>query len=282
MSHKRCKNALAIRTYQERYGHTRVCPTNGRTIVKAIQRLRENQPLIPHSDSAPPQVRVNFDERILNHFRLNPTTSLRRAAHHLRVPHSSVHKILKLDKRKPFKYKKVQTLLTRDMSTREEFCNSMLRKNEEIPDFLFNVMWTDESTFTKNGLWNRHNLRHWSTENPRLTRDSSHQNRFAINVWAGIHRNTIIGPIFIDGNLNAENFLLLLNKTVSEYMNELSLDVYRQTWYQLDGAPAHSVISARARLTEMFGEQWIGRYGPTRWPPRSPDLTPLDFFMGLC
>ncbi|CAH2100817.1 unnamed protein product [Euphydryas editha] len=66
------------------------------------------------------------------------------------------------------------------MSTREAFCNSMLRKNEEIPDFLFKVMWTDESTFTKNGLWNRHNLRHWSTENPRLTRDSSHQYRFAM------------------------------------------------------------------------------------------------------
>lgn len=25
--------------------------------------------------------------------------------------------------------------------------------------------------------------------------------------------------------------------------------------------------------------QWIGRYGPVRWPARSPDLTPLDFFL---
>ena len=23
----------------------------------------------------------------------------------------------------------------------------------------------------------------------------------------------------------------------------------------------------------------MGQYGPTRWPPRSPDLTPLDFFL---
>lgn len=29
----------------------------------------------------------------------------------------------------------------------------------------------------------------------------------------------------------------------------------------------------------MFGEQWIGRFGPVRWPPRSPDLTPMDFFL---
>ena len=25
--------------------------------------------------------------------------------------------------------------------------------------------------------------------------------------------------------------------------------------------------------------RWIGRGGPTAWPPRSPDLTPLDFFL---
>jgi hypothetical protein len=26
-------------------------------------------------------------------------------------------------------------------------------------------------------------------------------------------------------------------------------------------------------------ERWIGRSGPIAWPPRSPDLTPLDFFL---
>ena len=25
--------------------------------------------------------------------------------------------------------------------------------------------------------------------------------------------------------------------------------------------------------------QWIGRVGPIPWPPRSPNLTPLDFFV---
>ncbi|KAJ4447604.1 hypothetical protein ANN_09611 [Periplaneta americana] len=28
----------------------------------------------------------------------------------------------------------------------------------------------------------------------------------------------------------------------------------------------------------MFSCRWIGRTGPIRWPPRSPDLTPLIFF----
>lgn len=31
-------------------------------------------------------------------------------------------------------------------------------------------------------------------------------------------------------------------------------------------------------LNQTFNERWIGRFGPNPWPPRSPDLTPMDFF----
>jgi len=31
-------------------------------------------------------------------------------------------------------------------------------------------------------------------------------------------------------------------------------------------------------LDETFPGRWVGSGGPTAWPPRSPDLTPLDFF----
>jgi len=31
-------------------------------------------------------------------------------------------------------------------------------------------------------------------------------------------------------------------------------------------------------LDAEFPNRWIGRDGPTPWPPRSPDITPLDFF----
>lgn len=116
------------------------------------------------------------------------------------------------------------------------------------------------STFTRNGVWNRRNLRYWSKENPRLTRESSFQYRFSVNVWAGIHKSKIIGPVFIDGTLNAEKFLKLLSGPVSDYTDDLPLDLYRPLWYQLDGAPAHSVMLVRQRLTDMFESQWIGRF----------------------
>ena len=32
-------------------------------------------------------------------------------------------------------------------------------------------------------------------------------------------------------------------------------------------------------LDATFPYWWIRRDGPTLWPPRSPDITPLDFFL---
>jgi len=32
-------------------------------------------------------------------------------------------------------------------------------------------------------------------------------------------------------------------------------------------------------LGVTFSNRWVGRDGPTPWPPRSPDITPLDFFL---
>ncbi|KAL4131095.1 hypothetical protein QTP88_008444 [Uroleucon formosanum] len=45
------------------------------------------------------------------------------------------------------------------------------------------------------------------------------------------------------------------------------------------GAPAHNENIVRNYLNEYFLNWWIGTYGAVQWPPRSPDLTPLDYFL---
>jgi len=35
----------------------------------------------------------------------------------------------------------------------------------------------------------------------------------------------------------------------------------------------------RDYLNESFPNRWLGHGGPVAWPPRSPDLTPLDFYL---
>ena len=51
--------------------------------------------------------------------------------------------------------------------------------------------------------------------------------------------------------------------------------------FQIDGAHVHWGLNVRAFLNATFPERWIGRDGPTPWPPRSPDINPLDFFVGI-
>jgi len=35
----------------------------------------------------------------------------------------------------------------------------------------------------------------------------------------------------------------------------------------------------RENLNECFPNRWLGRGGPVAWPPKSPGLTPLDYYL---
>ena len=49
--------------------------------------------------------------------------------------------------------------------------------------------------------------------------------------------------------------------------------------FQQEGAPAHHSSLARNYSDYKRPNNWIERGGPVDWPPRSPDLTPSDFFL---
>lgn len=129
------------------------------------------------------------------------------------------------------------------------------------------------------GMFNRHNYRHWAEENPHEFRSVKKQQKFSINVWCGIINDCIVGPYLYEDNLTAENFLNFLRNGIEDYLDDISL-ANRQlfTILQLDGAGAHTARIVKNYLDERY-ERWIGTNGPMRWPPRSPDLTPLDFFL---
>ena len=46
-----------------------------------------------------------------------------------------------------------------------------------------------------------------------------------------------------------------------------------------NGARPHFSCFVTDVLNERFPDAWIGRGGPIPWPPRSPDLSPLDFIL---
>lgn len=270
----------ALALYRERFPN-RVVPRNARVIVNAIQRVREGLPVTGRVEGAAIQdeLPVPLQDQILRHFALNPESSTRNAGRQFNTSHTAVHRILKRDQQHPYKFLKVHALLPRDLLPRNEFSNWLLRQHHEDGDFISKIIWTDESTFTRNGVWNQRNCHYWSRLNLHHMKETGHQYRWAVNVWAAIHGDQIIGPVFIDGNLNADKFIQLINGPLAEYVNTLPEEQRRQTWLQLDGAPAHAAVRVRNALNDMFEDRWIGRFGPKRWPARSPDLTPLDFFL---
>ena len=89
----------------------------------------------------------------------------------------------------------------------------------------------------------------------------------------------IIGPFFIDGNLNAQNYEQMLRNDICPAIRAVKGPSYDRTWFQQDGAAAHYGRNVRNFLDGEFFDRWIGRRGTIEWPARSPDLTPLDFFL---
>ncbi|GFX51341.1 uncharacterized protein TNCV_3102741 [Trichonephila clavipes] len=50
-----------------------------------------------------------------------------------------------------------------------------------------------------------------------------------------------------------------------------------ELWFQQDGTTCHTARATTDLLKGTFGDRLISRFGPVNWPPRSCDLTPLDY-----
>lgn len=124
----------------------------------------------------------------------NPHLSLRRAANQHDVSHETIRGILKSIHFHPYKIHLVQELNEDDPDRRIEFSESMMNRMDENPLFLYNIVFSDEATFTLKGEVNRHNCRYWSDTNPAWMLESHTQYPQKVNVWAGILNDTIIGP----------------------------------------------------------------------------------------
>ncbi|GFU21553.1 uncharacterized protein TNCV_3827541 [Trichonephila clavipes] len=63
------------------------------------------------------------------------------------------------------------------------------------------------------------------------------------------------------------------------FISELNNHDVQELWFQQDGATCHTARATIDLLKDTFGDCLISRFGPVNWPPRSCDLTPLDYFL---
>lgn len=80
----------------------------------------------------------------------------------------------------------MQELSEQDYHQRLAFCQRMLQEIENDENFLRRIIFSDESTFGRDGNFNMHNNHHYAEENPRVVIVNKHQNRFSRNEYCAI------------------------------------------------------------------------------------------------
>ena len=70
----------------------------------------------------------------------------------------------------------------------------------------YNILFTDEASFTRDGINNSRNVHMWSDENPHETRITHCQRRFSVNVWCGVLGNRLIAPFVFDNILTGNTY----------------------------------------------------------------------------
>ncbi|GFV64055.1 transposable element Tc3 transposase [Trichonephila clavipes] len=63
------------------------------------------------------------------------------------------------------------------------------------------------------------------------------------------------------------------------FIPELNNHDVPELWFQQDDATCHTALATIDLLKDTFGDRLISRFGPVNCPPRSCDLTPLDYFL---
>ncbi|GFX95419.1 uncharacterized protein TNCV_3684711 [Trichonephila clavipes] len=63
------------------------------------------------------------------------------------------------------------------------------------------------------------------------------------------------------------------------FIPELNNHDVQELWFQQDDAICHTTRATIDLLKDTFGDRLISRFGPGNWPPRSCDITPLDYFL---
>ena len=263
----------AVEEYGLRYPRRRI--PDRRVFTRVNQHLREKASFPSVNRHAERQVQRNVedDEHIIDLVQRSPRTSTRRISARLRIPRMSVWRTLFREGMYPYHIQRVQHLEPADMCSRLVLC----RWINSNPRVIRNVLFTDEANFTRDGVNNTRNSHLWGRDNPHGTIESNYQHRFSVSVWCGVIGDQLIGPYIFPQRLTGAIYANFLRDELPALLENVPLQTRLQMYYQHDGAPPHFSQVVRQYLDHKFPNRWIGRGGTQNWPPRSPDLNPLDY-----
>ncbi|GFT90755.1 uncharacterized protein TNCV_2777421 [Trichonephila clavipes] len=150
-----------------------------------------------------------------------------------------------------------------------------------VPDFHKRILFSDEAHFWLNGYVNKRNCHIWSEANPQVYVETPlHPEK--LTVWCALWAGGIIGPYFFKNDeghnvtVNGDRYRAMITNF---FIPELNNHDVQELGFQQDGATCHTARATIDLLKDTFSDRLISRFGPVNWPPRSCDLSPLDYFL---
>lgn len=170
----------AARLYREAYPDRR--QPSSKMFVKIHQRLCEIGTFQPSTQDygRPRSVSTaELEERVLVRIEEEPELSCRRIAHQEGIQsHTTIWKILRNQLLYPYHLQRVQALVPADFHSRTGFCQWLMNERVCDPMFVSKILFTDEASFSRDGINNFHNNHIWAEENPHATLVSNHRSVF--------------------------------------------------------------------------------------------------------
>ncbi|GFT04320.1 DUF4817 domain-containing protein [Trichonephila clavipes] len=168
-----------------------------------------------------------------------------------------------------------------DHQARRRFVEWAQNEIAVVNDFHKRILFSDEAHFWLNGYVNKRNCRIWSEVNPQVyVKTPLHPEK--LTVWCTLWAGGIIGPNFFKNDeghnvtVNGDRYRAMITNF---FISELNNHDVQELWFQQEGATFHTARATIDLLKDTFGDRLISRFGPVNWPPRSCDLTPLDYFL---
>ncbi|GFX08361.1 transposable element Tcb1 transposase [Trichonephila clavipes] len=168
-----------------------------------------------------------------------------------------------------------------DHQARRRFVEWAQNEIAVVPDFHKRILFSDEAHFWLNGCVNKQNCHIWSEANPQVYVETPlHSEK--LTVWCSLWAGGIIDPYFFKNDeghnvtVNGDRYRAMITNF---FIPELNIHDVQELWFQQDGATCHTARATIDLLKDTFGDRLISRFGLVNWPPRSCDLTPLDYFL---
>ena len=115
----------------------------------------------------------------------------------------------------------------------------------------------------------------WGIKNPNASiQKPTHPRR--VTVWCGFWSRGKIGLFFFE-NEQGEAVTVNGNRYRAVLFTNIEEQDIGNIWFQQDGATCHTAEAKLDVLHPVFEDRIISRRADVVWPPRSCDLTPLDY-----